>query len=203
MFVMFKRRFQFGPYFLCVSFHFSKPWLVLGPRDMHNIVRPQILPLIVCCGSLLCLSWSRFLWPFAVVHWQKTFKIISLISGRLGSSLEHPYCSDVCIWRPYYRRGRAGCLCWCILWDRQCHTRVFTGPLIFPVDNKNKGKVWLRCVLRPWVQLGCLPAEAGVPVYHLTRGAHSRQQRLVARTRNVLWVRANALWRQEYGSWQK
>lgn len=146
---------------------------------------------------------QMFLWPFVAVHWQKTFKIISLISGRLGPSLEHPYCSDVCIWRPYYRREGAGCMGWCILWDRQCHTRVVTGPLILPVENKNKGKVWLRRVLGPWVQLGCLPAEAGVPVYHLTRGAHSRQQRLVARTRNVSWVRANALWRQEYGSWQK
>lgn len=144
-----------------------------------------------------------FLWPFLAVHWQETFKIISLISGRLGPSLQHPYCSDVCICVPYYRRKRAGCLGWCILWDRQCHTRVVTGPLILPVENKTKGKVWLRCVLRPWVQLRCLPAEAGVPVYHLTRGAHSRQQRLPARTRNVLWVWANTLWRQEYGSWQK
>lgn len=145
-----------------------------------------------CSSDLLLLSTGK-----------KTFKIISLISGRLGPSLEHTYCSDVCIWRPYYRREGAGCMGWCILWDRQCHTRVVTGPLILPVENKNKGKVWLRCVLRPWVQLGCLPAEAGVPVYHLTRGAHSRQQRLVARTRNVFWVRANTLWRQEYGSWQK
>ena len=118
------------------------------------------------------------LWPFVVVHWQQTFQIISLISGKLGSSLKDPHCSDVCIWRPYDRRGRAGCLCWCIIWDRRCHTRALTGLLIVPVENKDKGKVWLRRVPRPWVQLGSLPAEAGVPVYHLTRGPHSRLHEL-------------------------
>lgn len=119
------------------------------------------------------------LWPFVAVHWQQSFQIISLISGKLGPSLKDFHCTDMCIWRPYDRRGRVGCLRWCIVWDRRCHTRALTGLLIVPVENKDKGKVWLRRVPRPCVQLGSLPAEAGVPVYHLTRGPHSRQQRLV------------------------
>lgn len=131
---------------------------------------------------LLCLSWS---WSanapltFCCCPLATIFPDNILISGKLGPSLKDPHCSDVCIWRPYDRRGRAWCLCWCILWDRRCHTRAVTGLLIVPVENKDKGMVWLQRVPRPWLQLGSLPAEAGVPVYHLTRGPHSWRQRLV------------------------
>lgn len=136
------------------------------------------------CSALLtyfCITVviSECCWPFVAIHWQQSFQIISLKSGKLEPSLKNPYCSDVCIWRPYGCRGRAGCLCWRIIWDRRCHTRALTGLLIFPVENKDKKKVWLWRVPRPCVQLGSLPAEAGVPVYHLTRGPHSRRQRLV------------------------
>lgn len=119
------------------------------------------------------------LWPFVAVHWQQSFQIITPISGKLGPSLKDPHCSDVCIWRPYDHRGKAECLCWCIVWDRRCHTRALTGLLIVPVENKDKGKVLLQHVLRPWVQLESLLAEAGVPVYHLTRGPRGRRQRLI------------------------
>lgn len=186
-----------------------------------NLSRPKPPQMYIkCSGSYYSsqpknatLLWSHcvyhghnermLLWPFVVVHWQQTFQIISLISGKPEPSLKDPHCSDVCIWRPYHRGGRAGCLCWRIAWDRRCHTTGLTGLLIVPVENKERGRSDSDVSSGPGCNWGACPQKLvclftilpGVPAVGGTASS--------ARTRNVLWVRANALWRREYGSWQK